>query len=162
MTAGNFDIQRLDKSFLASHVGNFLETLKGIEHEYWQEKHFLMDLPEKWLHSVMALDDNGEIAAYIIASKKGDANVHIHKFMVSKTYCSQGLGKNLLLFLCDQCAAEKVETLSLKVYKHNPRAISFYEKYEFRRVLTGQDIVEMRGEVNTIRAKTNHNEGVPE
>ena len=162
MTAGNFDIQRLDKSFLASHVDEFVEILKGIEYEYWRGEHFLMDLPEKWLHSEVTLDDKGDVAAYIIASKKGSANVHIHKFMVSKTYRSQGLGRQLLLFLCDRCAAEKVETLTLKVYKHNQRAISFYEKYGFERVLIAHDLVEMRGEVNTIRVKTNHSEGMSE
>jgi len=162
MTAGNFDIQGLDKSFLASHVGNFVEILQGIEHEYWREEHFLMDLPEKWLHSVLALDDNGDVVAYIIASKEGDTSVHIHKFMVSNTYRSQGLGRQLLLFLCDRCAAERVETLSLKVYEHNRRAINFYEKYGFERVLTVHNRVEMRGEVNTVRVKTNHDEGVSE
>jgi ribosomal protein S18 acetylase RimI-like enzyme len=133
-----FKIKPLDKKFLETNIDGFTGILKGIEHEYWERQHFLLDLPAKWVYSLVALDASGKIIGYVIASKK-DSHIHIHKFMIEKTVRCLGLGRELLAYLCNKCIDGNIEAISLKVYKDNTRAIKFYEKYGFKHTCVEKD-----------------------
>ncbi len=124
------EICRLKKVFLESNLGEFRKILKDIPYEYWGEEHFLMELNEKWKYSLVAQKDQ-KVMGYIIASNKIES-IHIHKFMVSISSRSQGMGLELLKKFEEICLKYGNFLITLKVYKKNGRAINFYLKNGFK------------------------------
>lgn len=130
----------ITKDFLKYNISVFKEIIANTENEYWEDEHFLFDLPEKWTLSICVIVDT-QIAGFIIASKK-DTTVHIHKFFVKSSLRSQKIGELLLFELYKKIKEDKElpQKISLKVYKINTRAIQFYLKHNFINVSSTQDL----------------------
>ncbi len=124
------DIKLLTKNYLKSHVDSFKNIIHEFDNEYWEDEHFLIDLPRKWESSLYA-ENEDELTGFIISSNKGDM-FHIHKFFVARNYRSCGIGAQLLngfenivkgTFMCNK--------VSLKVDQKNFKALRFYLKSGF-------------------------------
>lgn len=124
------NIRILKKDFLKENIESFIQIISDTENEYWDESHFLIDLPLKWESSMYAEIDN-KITGFIIASKKTDA-FHIHKFFVHPDFRSKKIGLHLLEKFQDEISEIHLcRTITLKVYKNNVKAIRFYLKNNF-------------------------------
>lgn len=118
----------LDKNMCSLYVQEFLGIISDNLNEYWTEEHFMNDLPEKWqLSRIVKVNDI--LAGFIIASRKNENQVHVHKFAVSRKMRSNGIGKKLFEAFREQL--EPSSFITLKVYKENLDAIRFYENLQF-------------------------------
>jgi len=126
----NLTIQNLSKEFLQTHITEFLDIISDGLNEYWGEKEFLYDLPEKWNSSITLIIQNS-IVGFIISSRKTDC-FHIHKFYIHRLHRKSGYG-DLLLGEFQKRIKQKYNcnTICLKVYKENDKAIKFYKKHSF-------------------------------
>lgn len=125
---------------MSQHVDDFVSIIIDVPNEYWREEHFLMDLEGKWQYSA-GIESSGILVAFLIASLKKNS-IHIHKFMVRKDYRSKGIGKLLLdQFLTN--LPRNLNSVSLKVYKENKRAIEFYLSNDFRICSEDEELIEM-------------------
>lgn len=124
----NNNIIKINKSYLEENMYDFLEILKDVPHEYWNENNFLQELNGKWSYS-LAIEIENRISGYIIASIK-ESNIHIHKFMIKKELRNQGIGKILLHEFVNNCF-HKFDFITLKFYKSNIMAKEFYLKNNF-------------------------------
>ena len=121
----------IDKNFMQKHLSEFVSILKNVPNEYWSDDNFLLDLEGKWEYSIGIQSDN-ILIAFIIASVKTES-IHIHKFMVHEDYRSKGIGKILLDYFVDM-TCKNFNSITLKVYKDNQRAIDFYKANAFKKI----------------------------
>jgi ribosomal protein S18 acetylase RimI-like enzyme len=63
---------------------------------------------------------------------KGSGKTKIHKIYVMPNAQGKGVGREMINWMADVAKQNKVETLLLDVYRHNP-AIQFYEKMGFKK-----------------------------
>lgn len=117
-------IRKLNKVYLEEKIEAFIDLIKDVPNEYWEGKHFLIELNDKWKYSLV-VENESEILGYIIASNK-IKSIHIHKFMVKHTHRSLGIGRLLLNEYEANCLLNGHNLITLKVYKKNERAICFY------------------------------------
>lgn len=118
----------LDKNTCSVYLQEFIEIIRDNLNEYWTEEHFMSDLPGKWqLSRIVKVDET--LAGFIIASRKNENQVHVHKFAVSRKLRSNGIGKKLFEAFREQL--EPSSFITLKVYKENLDAIRFYENLQF-------------------------------
>lgn len=116
----------LNRDFLMKHVNEFISMCqRNMQDEYWNESHFLTELPGKWHYSFYAVEGS-VVKAFIIASEK-EQSVHIHKFVVDRPFQREGLGGRML----NQIAELAPKPITLKVRTDNEKAISFYNKEKF-------------------------------
>jgi ribosomal protein S18 acetylase RimI-like enzyme len=122
-----FHIKQLSKDWLKSNVQNFVKiSSDNIPDEYWNETHFLTDLPKKWEYSCLCTDINGNLVGFLIASEK-EHSIHIHKFVVNAAAQGNGIGTMMFNRLLEKVS----KPITLKVHTKNKAAISFYEKKGF-------------------------------
>jgi ribosomal protein S18 acetylase RimI-like enzyme len=123
-------IKSLSKDYLERNIDEFINILKEFPYEYWNKKHFLLDLPRKFDLSLYALKDN-MLVGYIIASQKEDY-AYIHKFMVRNEFRSFGIGGKLQQGLEHNSLSLMLYQIRLAVYDFNKKAISFYLKHNYK------------------------------
>ncbi len=92
----------------------------------WREKEFFFELPDKWTLSFTAWDR--ELVGYVIMSRRWSDRIHIHQFMVKRTWQNKAVGGQMMARVVE---AHRNELLSLKVKKENVRAFKFYERNGF-------------------------------
>ncbi|MCF8266060.1 MAG: GNAT family N-acetyltransferase [Ignavibacteriales bacterium] len=138
-------IYKISKQFLEENIDEFLALIQDVEHEYWSNENFFIELPGKWEFSFY-FRMNDVIAGFIIVSEKGNC-LHIHKLMVREDLRGRNVGKKLLDKL-SVVAIEKFNKLSLKVYSNNLRAIHFYEKNGFSQINLFNDLIYMEKQIN--------------
>ena len=105
-----------------------MDQLVDVARDYsdWGPDEFLMDVPDKFSLSFVAINDG--IAGYTVISRKWADRVHIHHFMVHHKKRNLGLGHAML-----QEAQRRADglLLSLKVEIENKVAVRFYGKHGF-------------------------------
>lgn len=118
------DLRRVMEIWLNGNM----EAHSFIPREYW-EANFAMVQEQILQAEVWVCEENGEIQGFI-----GLAGGWIAGIFVDEKYRSQGLGKQLL-----EHAKAKHDSLSLSVYKKNPRAMAFYLREGFSIAEEGLD-----------------------
>jgi ribosomal-protein-alanine N-acetyltransferase len=119
----------LTREALQAHLPACIELLAEFPKEYWQEEHFLKELPGKWELSVFASLPQRP-CGYIIASRK-DQHAHIHKFIVAPAFRSQGVGSAMLDLCLSKASSLDLNAITLWVYAENKHAIRFYHRQGF-------------------------------
>jgi ribosomal protein S18 acetylase RimI-like enzyme len=114
----------ISKNTIEKQLPIFMDLSKDLAHDNWIAANYLMDLESKWTLS-LACYENEQLAGYIIASKRNEKHVHIHKFVVDIDSRGKGIGKILLSEFINRINTF-TELITLKVYNDNPRAIKFY------------------------------------
>jgi ribosomal protein S18 acetylase RimI-like enzyme len=87
------------------------------------------------------LDANGTIAGYATMHRgarsngvTGERPAEIQRIYVDRAYQGKGFAQNLMTACIAHARHWKCDELWLAVWEHNPRAIRFYEKNDFRQV----------------------------
>jgi ribosomal protein S18 acetylase RimI-like enzyme len=119
----------LTREILQEHLQACIELLAEFPKEYWQEEHFLKELPGKWELSVFA-SQGQRPCGYIIASRK-NRNAHIHKFIVAPAFRAQGVGSAMLDLCLSKARSLDLIAITLWVYADNTNAIRFYQRQGF-------------------------------
>jgi len=98
-----------------------------IDYAYWYESY---EIVEKMMHkaTLFVYEDNEEILGFV-----GLMDNYIAGIFVDNKNQSKGIGKYLLDYI-----KERYNSLSLKVYRNNTRAIEFYQRECFN--IVGEDI----------------------
>ena len=129
---------QLDKAFLKEHVSDFIALCqRNMKDEYWDESHFLTELPQKWVYSFY-VSHGDEVIGFIVASEK-EQSIHIHKFVVDQPFQGSGLGSRMLQHLVYQSQ----KPITLKVRTDNEQGISFYKKHQFSITYSEKDMFSM-------------------
>jgi GNAT superfamily N-acetyltransferase len=116
--------------YTAKVVDRLMSIVANEPREYWQQEHFLMELPGKWERSLVAIDDSGVIQGFLVASLKGLRRVHINKLAVSPECRGKGIGERLIQAMLSDLPTFFC-SVTLKVYNDNEGAIRFYERLGF-------------------------------
>ncbi len=131
MTGNRVRIAPLTRKDVAACIEDFVAIARDVPGEYWQAKHFLLELPRKWELSLAAWDGPRPIG-YAIASEKGPALAHLHHFMLAADRRGAGSGAELMIALKRRCRSAGCSSLSLKVALENSRGHMFYARFGFR------------------------------
>ncbi|MGH1485408.1 MAG: ribosomal protein S18-alanine N-acetyltransferase [Cellvibrionaceae bacterium] len=111
-----------------------LSTILVIEEEChshpWKEAHFISSI--KSSHQCSILKDAQNIVGYAITSTAAD-EAELLNITIAKPYQQQGLGKQLLEYLC-QSFEPSIGTLFLEVRESNVAAIALYDSLHFNEV----------------------------
>jgi ribosomal protein S18 acetylase RimI-like enzyme len=142
---GLIKIFSITKEYLNQNIIHFINILADVEHEYWQEDEFKIDLECKWQYSIVMEIEN-IIVGYIIASKKND-RIHVHKFMIHPEFRNKKYGLLLLEAFIKNVKGHFC-TISLKVYKDNIKAIIFYKKNGFITEYEKNDLFQLRKDIS--------------
>ena len=129
-------ITNLDRKCLENRISEFINILAGEPNEYWNESHFMLDLPNKYDLSVV-VSVEGVTAGYIIASLKED-RPYIHKFMVRKDLRRMKIGEMMLNYFEKNLHKKGFFNIDLTVREENENAIRFYRKKKF--VISGSRV----------------------
>ena len=129
-------IRPLHRDQLAACVDQFITVARDVPGEYWVAKHFLLDLPEKWLLSLAAWLAEQPIG-YAMLSRRSADTAHLHHFMVAVDQRGRGLGARLLAAAIERCRKHHCTEMSLKVDAGNTDAQRFYRQHGFE--FTGVD-----------------------
>lgn len=122
----------------------FASSNKGVDMKTYLEKTFALDQVKKEINDpsvtfLLVLD--GDTVIGYAKLKEGDAPseliggtaIEIERIYADKNYVGKNVGK-LLMTTCVNIAKERGHTfIWLGVWEHNPRAISFYEKFGFEK-----------------------------
>lgn len=131
-------IRKLEKNDLDEVMRIWLESnIKAhdfIDENYWKENFANVKemLPKA---TVFVYEENGKTQGFV-----GLMGNYIAGIFVDEKQQSRGIGKQLLEYI-----KTKHASLSLKVYKKNIRAVSFYQREKF--TLKGKQIDENTGEI---------------
>lgn len=79
---------------------------------------------------------DGEIAGYIALTfgyclEYGGRDAFIDELYLREAYRGQGIGRQVIDFLCDFCRGEGIRALELEVMSHNEQARAFYRRAGF-------------------------------
>lgn len=93
----------------------------------------LTEQMEKKKHVFILVEDASGYLGYASYefNYKGSGKIKIHKIYVMPNAQGKGVGKEMISWIANVAKQNKIETLMLDVYRHNP-AIQFYEKIGFR------------------------------
>jgi [ribosomal protein S18]-alanine N-acetyltransferase len=131
-------IETLTRSAIERHLPVLLEIDRQIGAEPWTAEAFACDLPEKFELSVAALDGDGRLVGFAVASRKG-MDVHLHRLAVDEAARGRGIGELLVRRLAQSALDRGLGTMTLKVDGDNEGAIRFYRRLGFRRMEAGED-----------------------
>ncbi|MBL7849455.1 MAG: GNAT family N-acetyltransferase [Cyclobacteriaceae bacterium] len=137
----SLSILPMTKEFLRSNIEEFLKVDEVIGRDFWIIDNFLVELPEKWELSFMALN-GGLLVGFLIASRK-ITSIHIHRLAVRSQWQSKGIGETLIRRLFEETRYAHLP-ITLKVDTHNARAVSFYIRLGFSVVHQDNDRTEMK------------------
>ena len=105
--------------------------------EPWRSEQWLVDLPEKWVHSRVATVD-GRPVGFIVASRKAHA-VHVHRIAVAASWRDRGIGAALLRAAAASARSRGAARLTLKVARSNARALHLYHTLGFTHERSEED-----------------------
>ena len=97
--------------------------------EPWSSDQWLVDLPEKWLHSRLATVD-GRPIAFVVTSRKAHG-LHVHRIAVAPDWRGRGIGSALLRAVAESARATGSARVTLKVGRSNARALRLYQALGF-------------------------------
>jgi len=126
----------LNPDLVHRFMEEFLLVDRDMLGEPWSPAHFLAERPEKWRWSHLALDPEGRVEAFVIASLKGDV-IHCHRVAVRSDRRSRGLGAVILRAVGEAAEAGGVNRIGCKVARENDRAVRWYRRLGFR-VISGE------------------------
>ena len=136
----DFVIKQISKDHLVQNINQYIDILKDVPNEYWGEDNFLVELPDKFKLSCCVMVDD-KLIGYIISTSKDSLTAHINKFMVLSKYRGSGIGSRLFYFYENLVEINKMNLITLKVYKNNEPAIRFYLRNGFVHESEGIDSV---------------------
>jgi len=125
-------IEKLNPLNIRKYSGQILDILHSYPDEYWGMDNLLFDLPGKYEYSLVSVNEE-TVNGYIIASRRNDTTIHIHKYFVRKDKTGMGVGTALFFYLKKLAKKDGVNTISLKVEYDNLKAIAFYSKKGFNK-----------------------------
>lgn len=152
----------LSRDFLESNIGQFKEIVESHPIEKrnaWLADQYLFDLPAKWIYSNVAVSDEGRVLGFILASKKENNTVHLHKWYVHEKHQHQGIGIQLFMDVYRKAKHEGIGAFTLKVYQENKNALNFYESLGFTKInwitdtATNLTLIEMKLPVELVRMR---------
>jgi hypothetical protein len=122
-------ISRLDRASLDKYLLVALALEKSSGLPPWEAEHFLMELPEKWMHSCWFFHrDAAEPVGYAVISRKPDDSLHIHRFVVAPT--NQGYGAYALRCVIESLRG-KTQLLTVTTLPESNDARRFYVRHGF-------------------------------
>lgn len=135
---GNLTIKALSKRYLQKNIALFIDIAREFPNEQWKEEHFLLELPNKFKLSLVAII-NGKLVGYIIASQKNN-HAYIHLFIVKKEYQGEKIGTRLQENFEEHCGVYFLSEIKLTVHDSNHKAFLFYKYngYKISRYKEGQ------------------------
>ena len=123
----NIRYETLDRALAILHHQTIINLIIEMHpRQYWDFNNLLKELPGKWFFSNCSFDYGGQLVGVLIASKKSINNVHIHKFVISKSLRNVGIGSEMLNKLMKLCINNEIKYLTLYVYKDNIDGRRFY------------------------------------
>jgi len=132
-------IQQLDEKSAKRHLLDLcLIDREAFGVNAWTEENLLLPLADKFLLSRVALCD-GRVSGYVIASRYGSGQAHIHRVVVSGAFRRQGIVTRLLTSLENACSRMGVSELTLESADDRRAANCFYERMKFTR-LSGESL----------------------
>ncbi len=127
---GDWTILPLTAERMRNHVGDLVAIDRDTLGDRWEASHFLAPFPGKWEFSRLAADIQGCPVGFAVASLKGDA-VHINRLAVGETYRGRHIGLILLHSVAESARERSLVRMTLKVARHNTKAIAFYQRMGF-------------------------------
>ena len=127
------DFRTLSRAHVLSRIAEFVAIAADIEGEYWTEEHFLRDLPEKWQLS-FAVWANGCPVGYAVLSRKSQAHLHLHHFMVARDVRNHGLGQRMAQEMEIRARNRGYQLITTKVAASNKGARRFYRRVGFNEI----------------------------
>ncbi len=116
-----------------SDVETQIEVIEARFREFvelpWTREQILLDLPEKWTHSLLMHQGNS-IAGFAFNSVKGES-LHIHALFVAPEFRHHGFGGRLIEKICERGRLFGFHCVRLRVAPSNQPALRFYEKHGF-------------------------------
>jgi len=102
----------------------------------------LTEQMEKKKHTFLLAEDASGYLGYASYefNYKGSGKTKIHKIYVMPKAQGKGVGKEMVNWIANVAKRNKVQTLLLDVFRHNP-AIQFYEKLGFKKA--GEQVTEV-------------------
>jgi ribosomal protein S18 acetylase RimI-like enzyme len=129
--ASTTEVRVLTREALEECLGQLVEIDRDTIGEPWTEPHFRLDLPEKWDHSAVLVDE-GVVQGFAIVSRK-PGSLHVHRIAVARESRGMGYGPLLLAHVAVCAAREGVPNVTLRVSTANSGAVRFYNRLGFRR-----------------------------
>lgn len=117
----------LSPDIVRANLRAFLAIAADVAGEYWDEAHFLRDLPEKWSLSFAAWS-GADPVGYAILSRQATDHAHLHHFMIANSHRRHGLGTRMVGEMESRARQAGCERLSLKVSEHNAAAQRLYQR----------------------------------
>jgi ribosomal protein S18 acetylase RimI-like enzyme/O-antigen ligase len=134
------------------HLEELMAIDKSTMGEQWSAEHWLLNLPEKWDLSWIAMRRN-RVVGFLVASRRETA-MHIHRFATATKARSQGLGSLLLEIAAREAQTRGCTITTLKVDACNEHAIRFYAARGFSVIQQiGRNIV-MRAQCSEVADKS--------
>ena len=123
-------IRPLTRETLEERLDELIEIDRGTIGEPWQDRHFRLDLPDKWDHSALLVEE-GKVQGFVIVSRK-PRSLHVHRIVVAPASRSRGYGPRLLAHVAARAGRNGVPNVTLRVSSANPDAVRFYDRLGFR------------------------------
>lgn len=127
MGEADIRIETLSRPTMIAYVAELRKIAADQPDEYWEQEHFLHDLPQKWELS-FAVFSRDKLAGYAILSRKDDSSVHLHHFMLGPDSRGLGIGGRMMEEVERRARDAGAATLSLKFRTGNIRVQRFYER----------------------------------
>lgn len=131
-SAQNLRVRDLTDDYVRAHMDALIDIASDVPHEYWQESHFLSDLPMKWALSFVVEQEEVPVA-YAVLSRKGASHGHLHHFMVHRDWRRLALGSGMIEEMERRSRDAGLNRITLKIADDNKRGHRFYERYGYVR-----------------------------
>lgn len=134
-TITNLEYATAGKNIIIDHIDDIIriENNSGLP-LIWTKENYLQEQNLKWQLSQLAFLD-GKLIGFAFLSQKTELNCHIHRFIIDKNYRKYQFGSLLLQNLKERMF-EKYQYMTLFVDNSNISAINFYQKNNFKHILT--------------------------
>jgi len=124
------EIWNFTPNLFADCRSSILSIAEDQPEEYWEDKHFLMDLPRKWDFSFVVMNERQPVG-YAILSTPEAGRLHLHHFMASPSSRGSGLGSQMLEEVVTRGKNSACRMITLKVARSSERSQKFYLKRGF-------------------------------